>query len=142
MSPDYEIIRLSPELVFICWHRSPGRNAGTEEKYLAEIKTLLDDAEQPLYFMSDLRKGRIIDIRVINQLVDLTRHRNWAGSTAFSQSPISKIFAGTFVRFSSTSASTNEMQDKPEEAIAFLESLKPGLTRNIDWNRVIGAGRG
>ncbi|HEX2620578.1 MAG TPA: hypothetical protein VHL11_10530, partial [Phototrophicaceae bacterium] len=60
-------------------------------------------------------------------------------SAAFSQNPISRIFVGTFLRFSGSSGgnSTNEMQEKAEDALAFLESLKPGSTTGIDWDQLL-----
>jgi len=135
MSTDYTITSLSEELVLIRWHRSPG--AKVEDDYLHELKRLLDAASKPQFFLSDLRRGRIIGMRSIKQLSEFTSHKNWAGSTAFSKDPISKMLVGNFRAFSSNSESRNEMHNTPEEAIAFLESLKPGLTSNINWEEAI-----
>jgi hypothetical protein len=57
---------------------------------------MLDSAPQPLYFLSDLRKGRIVGMRAIAELGKCTQHPKWAGSTAFTQNPISRLFVDSF----------------------------------------------
>lgn len=133
----YHIHQLSKELVYIRWAGLPQPNTETEIAYLDELKSLLDQAEQPLYFISDLRQGRIVDIEILKQLAALTQHPKWAGSTAFAHNPISSIFAETFSRFAYRDKNHQEIWETPEEALAYLESIKPGVTQGIDWNSII-----
>ncbi len=135
---DYQIIRLSDELIYIRWQRSPRFNSGVEGQFLAELQKLLDEAEKPQYFISDLRRGRISDMRSIKQLGQLTQHKNWAGSSAFSDDPITSMLVHSFRTFSPGQLETNdEIQTVPADAIRFLEQLKPGITESIDWETVI-----
>ena len=93
------------------------------------------------YFISDLRRGQIVDVCIIHQLGALTRHTNWAGSTAFSQSPISKLFLGSF-RKMVTASEKNMTFNLPEDAIAFLEVLSPNLTSEVDWPQILSSESG
>ncbi len=133
----YIIHRLSPDLVLITWVGLPQTGTRVELAFLAELKQLLDQADQPFYLISDLRQGRIVDVGLLKQLADLTQHKNWAGSSAFANNPISAIFVDTFTKFAHFDKGHREIWDTPEEALAYLESLKPGITANIDWNEVI-----
>ncbi len=135
MSSPFNFSRLSDKIVLITWTRTPDKTA--EEDYLKQLGEQLDQAEHPLYFISDLRKGRIIGMRSIQKLSEFTAHKNWAGSTAFSKDPVSKILLNSFKALSAKSESRNEMHTTPEEAISFIESLEPGITKDIDWDTVL-----
>jgi hypothetical protein len=133
----YEIQRLSTELVYIKWTASSPANGRDEKQFIKELIEVLEKSEQPLYFISDLRKGRITGIATLNQLAQISHHKHWAGSTAFGRNPLSSIFVGTFSSLARQSSEHQEMQDTPEQSLAYLESLKPGLTDKIDWNEVL-----
>jgi hypothetical protein len=126
----YAVNRLSPRLVMVVWLRTPLPHEAKD--FIQTLQTLLDKADEPQYFISDLRRGQIVDVRIIHQLSALTKHANWAGSTAFSQSPISKLFLGSF-RKMVTASDKNMTFDLPEDAIAFLEALSPVLTSAVNW---------
>jgi len=132
---DYEILTLSPRLVFIRWHHSP--ISTTEKQFLVDLKTLLDEADMPLYFVSDLRKGRIINVQTLQKLAKLADHENWGGSTAFSQSPTTADFVRVFATLAKQSSIKDEHQDTPEGALAYLERLQPGITDGIDWAAIL-----
>jgi hypothetical protein len=132
----YHLMALNSRLIFITWERSPTHNEA--QAFLHNLERWLNHATQPLYFISDLRQGRIVDIRVINQLGQLTKHPNWGGSTAFSQSPLSKIFVGSFQKMAHSAKETNSFFDMPEQAINFLEVIAPGVTQDIDWHAILG----
>ncbi|HEX2907629.1 MAG TPA: hypothetical protein VHO69_12245 [Phototrophicaceae bacterium] len=134
---DYQIKKLTDELIFIQWRQTPTVNSEVENQYLKELEQLLTAAPQPVYFLSDLRSGRIVNLRAIRRLGELTQHRNWAGSTAFSKDPITSLLVRSFQSYAQKSPSKNEMQTTPEEALSFLEALKPGLTEGIDWPTVL-----
>ena len=132
----YHLLALNPQLIFITWERSP--HPDEAQAFINNVERWLNHAPHPLYFLSDLRQGRIVDIRIINQLSQLTKHPCWGGSTAFSQSPLSKIFVGNFQKMSRTTQDVNTFFDLPEQAIEFLETLVPGITHNIDWHAILG----
>lgn len=134
---DYIITRLNDELVFIRWYRTPAAHSGCEDQFLAELECLLNESPVPMFFISDLRKGRIANVRSIQRLGALTRHKNWAGSTAFSKDPVTSLLVRSFQMFARTAQSKNEIQTTPEEALSFIESLKPGVTNGIDWTKVL-----
>lgn len=129
----YTIEALKQNLILIVWRQPPQRRQGYQ--YLRELEERLNAAEAPLYFISDLRKGRIADIRIISQL---SRHPNWAGSTAFSRDPMTRMLVGTYQRLTEKEQERNTMYDTPEQAIAFLESLEEGLTAGVDWVAYLG----
>ncbi len=134
-SSPFTFSKLSDKLVLITWLKTPDKTA--EDDYLKQLGELLDQAEHPLYFISDIRKGRIIGMRSIQKLSEFTAHKNWAGSTAFSKDPVSKILLSSFKALSAKSDSRNEMHTTPEEAIGFIETLEPGVTKDIDWDTVL-----
>jgi len=130
----YAVNRLTPRLVMIVWMRTPMLNEAKD--FIRTLENTLNQADEPQYFISDLRRGQIVDVRIIHQLGALTTHRNWAGSTAFSHSPISKLFLGSF-RKMVTASEKNMTFDLPEDAIAFLEGLSPDLTSEVDWPHIL-----
>ncbi len=134
---DYTITKLTDELVFIRWYCTPAPHLHIEEQYLNELEHVLNESPVPLYFISDLRKGRIANLRSIQRLSALTQHKNWAGSTAFSQDSITSLLVHSFQIFAHNASSRNEMQTTPEQALSFIESLKPGLTQTVDWVKVL-----
>src|SRR5688500_6457245 len=91
MSP-YTIQQVTPQLVYIKWLRNP--SDAESHQFLYDLHNILERATQTQYFISDLRRGRIMSVRAINQLSQLVQHQQWGGSTAFSQNPISKMFVG------------------------------------------------
>lgn len=126
----YEFHYLSPVLILITWNRYPTLNE--EKQFLQDHIQQLDNAGQPLYFISDLRKWRIITITTINKLSQLTKHPNYGGGPAFSKDPISKIMMKSFRGLSLEASAKSAMFDTIEEALEFLESLKTGITKGID----------
>ena len=131
----YEFKHLSSNLILITWKRYPTKDE--EEAFLKEHTQQLSDATEPLYYISDLRSGRITNLDTINRLSKLAKHENYGGSTAFSKDFMSKIVVKTFQMFTSEAETKSRMFETVEEAIAYLESLKAGLTQNIDWNEHI-----
>lgn len=132
----YKIQQLTPELVYIKWYKTPTMNSDAPVQFIKALKQVLDEAEAPLYFISDLRLGRLISIHAVNQLSGLTRHENWAGSTAFSQDPLTAVFVDSFLKMSDVK-SQNELFDKFEDAIAFLLALKPDIADGVDWETIL-----
>ena len=126
---------LSPNLILVTWYAYP--TGDDERRFLSEHQQQLDDAAEPLYYLSDLRQGRIISADTLEQMSDLTKHPNYGGGTAFSNDPISRIMVSSFRRMSLEATTKTQMFDTLEEALGFLESLKVGITQNIDWHQIL-----
>lgn len=131
----YRINVLNNHLVYIEWKSNPLRDEAY--RFVDDLSSLLNNASQPMYFISDLRHGRIIDIRAIHQLSELTTHKNWAGSTAFSENPLSKLFTTTFRKGIFKGGERNTFFPTPEEAISFLEEMAPGVTEGVNWTEIL-----
>jgi hypothetical protein len=131
---------LTAELIYIRWYMAKSSEASPLSAFISQLGRTLNEAPQPLYFLSDLRYGRILDIAVIQQLGGLTKHPNWAGSAAFSANPISQMLVGNFNRMRSDGKRKNrEIYDTPEEVIASLEVIKPGVSGGVDWIAILSA---
>jgi hypothetical protein len=98
----------------------------------------LEESPVTLYFLSDLHQERIADIRAIQKLGQLTKHRCWAGSIAFSTDPVTTLLVRSFKSFATKVNSRNEMQSTPKAAVSFLETLEPDVTEGVNWERTIG----
>lgn len=136
----YECIQLKPNLVLLRWHRTPDIGDPIEARFIRELRQMLDEAEVSIYFISDLRKGKMINALTLRRLGQLTQHRKWAGSTAFSADPVTNLMVNVFKRYVKGGAildNRNLTWNTPEEAIAYLESLHLGLTQAVDWPTVI-----
>lgn len=134
---NYTVRKLSDRLFLIAWLSSPMPNSPDLKTFPDALKDILETATQQVYFLSDLRRGQISDIRTLQQMSDLTRHPKWGGSTAFSEGATSSMLVSTFVRMSQTTGGRNKQHRELAQAIAFLESLEPGLTTDIDWDTAL-----
>jgi predicted trehalose synthase len=135
MNP-YTIQQLKKNLIYIFWARTPGITEA--HQFVRELQSLLDaEEENQLFFISDLRRGRIIDIRVIQMLSRLSQHEKWAGSVAFTTDPVSRSFVNIFQNMIVEHKERNMMFDEFEKAYAFLEQLEPGIMGDIDWQAVL-----
>lgn len=134
----FKFTRLSEQLVYIRWYDTPAIGDPAEVQFLEEAKAIIKTAEKPQYFISDLRKGRLTNIEVLHKLGSVARHPMWGGGTGFTHDPLSKIFAGIYVRFAKNAQDRDAMFERPEDALKFLESLKEGITQGIDWAEVLG----
>ncbi|MDX2138731.1 MAG: hypothetical protein SF123_11610 [Chloroflexota bacterium] len=125
--------QVSDDLIFIRWTSTATHQ--DEVLFIKALQHCLNHAAHPLYFLSDLTNGCIVGIKPLGELGKLTQHRNWAGSTAFTLSMISRVYASSFRSLSRDTADKNTVCESVHEALAFLESLKPGVTADIDWER-------
>lgn len=136
MNQDYTFHWLSDDLLLIVWHRT-SLDREIPRRYIRDLQEIMDDVDHPLYFLSDLREGRITDMRSLLSLAKLTKHRNWGGGAAFSSNPMTKVFVDTVRRLSSDIETRDGIFHTPEEAVAYLESLKSGIADGIDWDDAI-----
>ncbi|MAU08698.1 MAG: hypothetical protein CL607_02660 [Anaerolineaceae bacterium] len=134
---DYEIEWLTDRVILITWHKSP-MDPNVTTAYIRELHEILYSVTEPIFFLSDLRKGRIQDVRALQGLAELTKHKNWGGGASFSQNPLTRIFVDTVRRLAADINTRDGIFLTPEKAIAYLESLEPHITEDIDWNAVLG----
>lgn len=135
-SSDYAIDWLTDQVIFIRWEKSP-TDPNITTAFIRELHEILHSVTEPVFFLSDLRKGRITDVRSLQGLAELTKHKNWGGGAAFSENPMTKIFVDTVKRLARDINTRDGMFMSPEKAIAYLESLQPDITSDIDWNEVL-----
>ncbi len=134
---DYQINCVSDRLVYIRWLRESDDPAA-EAPFLDDLKYILDTAQQPVYLLSDLREGRIDDAETLHRLAELTSaHPNYAGGTAFSQDAYTSMFVGIFARYAHHNRRTTELWPTFDMALNYLETLSPGITQNINWERLL-----
>lgn len=135
MTP-YTFTRLNQHLVLITWLRSPRSDEAVQ--YITDLTRLLDDSPDPVYFISDMRKGRIMEMNIIRRLSELAQHSHWAGSTAFTETSLSRMFGENYRRMVvADKVERNKIFREPEQAVAYLETLCPGLAAEVDWDAVL-----
>lgn len=134
----YELKWLNDKLLLIIWQENATQDI--IRKFLAELHNILNREESPFYIMTDLRKGQINDPQLLKKLKYLIHHRNWAGSTAFCNNPISNLNNTTFQVLNPIAIEKNSISNTPEEAIGILELLEPSLTASIDFEAVLAPG--
>ncbi|MCE7946806.1 MAG: hypothetical protein DYG88_05190 [Chloroflexi bacterium CFX4] len=129
----YEIHQLTEQLLYIRWIAQAQPNCHPEGEYIADLRHRFDTATQPLYIVSDLRHGKITNVRILQQLGKLTFHPNFGGGTAFTENFTTTIYVSIFARFSAEAKRENDIFSSLSEALAHLESLKAGVTEGVDW---------
>lgn len=135
----YILLNITDELLFIKWYRLPSDQTKPQEAYVHDLRTRMEESDHPLYFLSDLREGRIMDVSIIQQLARLTHHAHYGGGAAFSKDAFSSMFVGVFSRFAKPEKGEGVFYEKMEDALAYLEDLKPGLAHDIDWGAVFAS---
>jgi hypothetical protein len=133
----YTLLNITDELLFIKWYRSPSAATKPQEDYVDDLRARMEASEFPLYFLSDLREGRIMDVTIIQRLGRLTHHDHYGAGAAFSKDVFSSMFVGVFSRFAKQEKGEGVFFEKMEDALAYLESFKPGLAQNIDWGAAL-----
>ncbi len=129
----YEIRQLNEQLLYVRWMPQAQPNCHPEGEYIADLRHRFDAAVQPLYVVSDLRYGKITNVRILQQLGKLTFHPNYGGSTAFTENFTTTIYVSIFARFSAEAKREDDIFSSLSEALAYLESLKAGVTEGVDW---------
>ena len=137
----YDLRQVTDELIFVKWQKTANALTRPETDYIEDLRKRLKDSPYPLYFLSDLRKGRIIDVGILQKLGGLTRHVNYGGGSAFSEDVISSMFVGIFSKFATAEKGTSVFYKTIDDALVYLEALKPGVTQAVDWQTFI-AGMG
>jgi len=133
----YDLRQVTDELIFIKWYKTPNAFTRPESEYIDDVQKRLKESPHPLYFLSDLRLGRIIDVGILQKLGSLTRHENYGGGSAFSEDVISSMFVGIFSKFADAEKGSSVFYKRIDDALAYLEALKPGVTTPVDWQTFI-----
>lgn len=133
----YDLRQLSDELIFIKWYKAPNDFTRPEAEYIDDLRMRIITSTHPLYFLSDLRQGRIVDVAILQRLGSLTRHSNYGGGSAFSEDVISSMFVGVFSKFADVQKGSSVFYKTIDQALAYLEALKPGVTTTVDWQTFI-----
>jgi hypothetical protein len=128
-SMDFELYRLSNELIFVRWGQHP--DSTSVNVYLQTLEKLLNTANRKLYFISDLGGGDISDSRALRRLAELTWHHHWGGSVAYGQGMNARAYVDV-VRHLAAPAHHSDLMWSVEQALDYLESLKPGVTATVD----------
>lgn len=140
----YSIKAISNRLYLVVWDGVPKFDEDTGENYLEAIRSIIEGADEPIYFISDLRRGRIASSVTLTKLARILDHPNFGGGTSFSKNPAADIAVSLFrMRALRNRASTGEespeIYEKPEDALAYIESLEPGITQGIRWNDILAS---
>ncbi|HEX3052271.1 MAG TPA: hypothetical protein VHP83_16545 [Aggregatilineaceae bacterium] len=134
---DYQITCVSDKLVFIRWFSEP-ESVKSENQFILDLRTVLDQAPYPIYVLSDLREGRLKNVETIRKLADLIEHHpHFATGTAFSQDIYTPLFVGLYSRYSHQAKTERGIWPSLEDALSFLESIAPGITKGIDWDTLV-----
>jgi len=138
----YRILWLNPCLYYVKWFEIPKPNSQMMKNYFFELNAILDSEENPVYFLSDLRKGHITNVHLLLQLAKVLNHKNYGGGAAFSDKGSASTDMSMFQYIQkmsrSTTANTNhQLFVTAEEAIAYLESLEADITRDIHWEEIL-----
>ncbi len=133
----YDLRQVTDELIFIKWYKTANAFTRPESEYIEDLRRRLKDSPHPLYFLSDLRQGRIIDVGILQKLGSLTRHVNYGGGSAFSEDVISSMFVGIFSKFADAEKGSSVFYKTIDQALSYLEALKPGVTTPVDWQTFI-----
>src|SRR5690606_13966564 len=128
-SMDFELYRLSNELIFV--RRGQNPDSTSVNAYLQTLEKLLDTANHKLYFISDLGSADVSDRRALHGLAELTWHHHWGGSVAYGQGMNARAYADV-VRHRAAPVHHSDLMWGVEQALDYLESLKPGVTATID----------
>lgn len=135
----YDLRQVSDELIFIKWYKTANDFTLSEADYIDDLRNRITTAPHPLYFLSDLRQGRIVDVGILQRLGSLTRHPNYGGGSAFSEDVISSMFVGVFSKFADAKKGSSVFYKTIDQALAYLEALKPGVTTTVDWQTFIAS---
>ncbi len=135
----YDLRQVTDELIFIKWYKNPNAFTHPESEYIDDLRIRLKESPHSLYFLSDLRQGRIIDVSILQKLGSLTRHVNYGGGSAFSEDVISSMFVGIFSKFADAEKGSSVFYKTIDQALSYLEALKPGVTTPVDWQIFIAS---
>jgi hypothetical protein len=138
----YRILWLNPCLYYVKWFEIPKPNSQIIKNYFFELNAILDSEENPVYFLSDLRKGHITNVHLLLQLAKVLSHKNYGGGAAFSSNSLASSDMSMFRYIQDMSRNTNpkhnhELFSTSEEAIAYIESLESGITKDINWDDIL-----
>lgn len=132
---EFSLQFLHPQLLLIRWFSSPPPGSRVYQRYLQRLQDSLENADRPLYLLSDLRFGCVVDDDVLQAMTTLCKHHNVAGSTAFSLNPTAHIYVRRFARKSRNgnhnAPPATPIWDTAEEALRYLYQLNPDVMQGV-----------
>ncbi|MEO1664800.1 MAG: hypothetical protein AAFU54_09190 [Chloroflexota bacterium] len=131
----YTIQQITPELVFIRWHGTPHKDHVANHNWVEDIHRLLEQASVPQYFFSDVRKGYATSIQAINRLAKVIQHNNYGGGVALGHNLASRTYVSLTERIADRDESI--YYHRLRDALDALDELKPGISKTVDWNRLL-----
>ncbi len=126
---DFEIFWLSAELVFVRWFCRP--TPESEDMYLYELETLLDSTRTRQYILSDQSRGGVHGADALCQLAELTHHTCWGAAVSYGQKMAEVMYADAMRPYTRT-LNPETLVYSVEDALDYLEVLKPGITAPVD----------
>lgn len=129
----HELIWLAEDILFIKLQGTP--TADSTKQLVKAIYDALHYSHNRFYILIDLRDGYITDIKAFSRIRYITQHKNWGGSVGFYKNPITDITNTVFEGVQRDIKDQDAVFKFPEQALAFLESLEVGITRDINWNK-------
>lgn len=139
---DYRIWKVNDQCFFIKWYRTPAMGSDSQRLYLAEMQQYLDEASQPIYFLSDLQDGHIDDIPTLHTLGELAKHPQWGGGASFGTNRATTTMANLFKRIAHRADQEDGIFPTLDKALDYLEKQKSGLTSGIDWDALLAQANG
>ncbi len=133
----YKMQLLKEDLLLIRWQAEALEGYKAQTDYLTDFRAYLDAATQPIYVISDLRYGKITDVRILQQLGRLTYHPNYGAGVAFSDDIGAEIYVGVFSRFAARPKREENVHSSLSKALAYLETFKAGISEGVDWEGVL-----
>ncbi len=134
-TPAFSLNRLSPDLLFLRWHRNPDRSA--EIQLMTELRQRLDRASGPQYLLSDAQFAQSLSLSAYRELSELSQHPRWAASAAFGCDPVTIQVTHTAYMSMPHMRERNLVCTFLEEAMRFLQRLKPDLFVRIDMWKLV-----
>lgn len=131
---------LHPQLLLIRWYSTPAVGSPVYETFLRHLERYLFRAPAPLYVLSDLRFGCIIDETTLKQMAYLATHPNMAAGAAFSLNPTSRIYANRYARMHADASTETAIFDTAHEALDYLENKLHGISMFVDLNELLAVG--
>jgi hypothetical protein len=128
-NPYYQISFVNHELVFVKWFQTPPQACEDTEIFIEELKAILKDAQNPIYILSDLTQGQIVDVVAIRKLARITKAQQYGGSVAFGSDTKTAVYGGLFA---TVAHRADEIQPDLSSAIEVLQTLKSDILSTGD----------
>jgi adenosine deaminase len=131
----YDIRRLKDDLYLVTWRVMP--SLAIADEFVKDLSKLFNTVDRKISILSDLRRGYIKEVVIIQKLAALTKHQHFAYATAFG-SVGAQVYTGVYQRIAERKGHEEDTWLTLPQALAYLEEQQPGLTAGIDWAAIAG----